>query len=88
MYRALDKLIERGLVHRIESLNAFVVCAHSHDDNQGLVAFAICDRCGQVTEFADGTIDRRLGKWSRAHVFRPGKITVEMRGVCGRCLGT
>lgn len=53
VYRALDKLIEYGLVHRVESLNSFVVCAHAHAEghDHGLVVFAICDRCGRVDEF-------------------------------------
>ena len=50
VYRALKKLVERGLVHRVESLNAFVVCDHSHNESLGkaasLVAFALCRECG------------------------------------------
>src|SRR6188472_2050822 len=30
VYRALDFLRENGLVHRIESRNAFVACVHAH----------------------------------------------------------
>ncbi|MBN9073011.1 MAG: transcriptional repressor [Rhizobiales bacterium] len=85
VYRALDKLIEYGLVHRLESLNSFVACAHPHDHAHGLVAFAICDTCGQVDEFSDETVERRLKGWAKEHSFRLAKTTIEMRGICANC---
>src|SRR5262245_48967355 len=56
VYRALDALIKGGLVHRLESLNAFVACSEPHDHGHGMTAFAICDRCGQVDEMSDDAI--------------------------------
>ncbi|MFN3734373.1 Fur family transcriptional regulator [Comamonas testosteroni] len=85
VYRALDTLIEYGLVHRVETLNSFVACAHPHDHRHGLVVFAICDQCGQVKEFSDQAIERRLKGWSKDHAFRMSKASVEMLGTCGRC---
>ncbi|MCO5062922.1 MAG: transcriptional repressor [Rhizobiaceae bacterium] len=89
VYRALDKLQEAGLVHRLESLNAFVACAHKHSDHDahchGLVAFAICDKCGQVAEFADDEIEARLDAWANRSGFRAEKTTVEIRGLCASC---
>src|SRR4249920_1050010 len=49
VYRALDFLMENGLVHRIESRNAFLACAQDHDAT-AMVAFLICDHCGSVGE--------------------------------------
>src|SRR5690554_1361870 len=69
VYRALDKLMEYGLVHRLESLNAFVACAHPHDHRHGLVAFAICENCGQVDEFSDPAVEKRLKGWAGEHSF-------------------
>jgi Fur family zinc uptake transcriptional regulator len=83
VYRALEKLQEMGLVHRLESLNAFVACAHDHE--HGLMAFAICERCGQVTEFSDATIEERLGVWARDSGFHAHKTTIEIRGDCAAC---
>lgn len=85
VYRALDKLIEYGLVHRVETMNAFVACAHPHAHAQGLVVFAICDQCGHVDEFADRAIERRLQGWSRSEGFRMKEATVELHGDCARC---
>ncbi len=90
VYRALEKLIEYGLVHRLESLNSFVACAHPHEhahgQRHGLVAFAICENCGQVDEFSDATVEKRLRGWANDHSFRLAKTTIEMRGTCANCL--
>ena len=85
VYRALEKLLGAGLVHRLESLNAFVACAHPNCHAQGLIAFAICGRCGQVDEFADAVVRERLGAWSAGHGFRIEKTTIEIRGRCAAC---
>ncbi|MBX3530519.1 MAG: transcriptional repressor [Rhizobiaceae bacterium] len=90
VYRALDKLTEFGLVHRLESLNAFVACAHGHDHGHahahGIVAFAICDTCGKVDEFSDDEVTSRLNGWARDAGFRASKTTIELRGECAGCL--
>jgi Fur family zinc uptake transcriptional regulator len=90
VYRALEKLIEYGLVHRLESLNSFVACAHPHEHahghRHGLVAFAICENCGQVDEFSDATVEKRLRGWANDHAFKLSKTTIEMRGTCANCL--
>lgn len=90
VYRALEKLIEYGLVHRLESLNSFVACAHPHEHarghRHGLITFAICEACGQVDEFSDVTVEERLTGWARDHSFKLSKTTIEMRGTCADCL--
>ena len=88
VYRALDKLVEMGLVHRLESLNAFVACSHPHDHEahgHGVTAFAICEDCGSVTEFHDETIEGRLSAWQKSRHFKPEKTTIEIRGHCQAC---
>ena len=85
VYRALDKLQEYGLVHRLESLNAFVACSHPHDDDDGMIAFAICETCGHVSEIADDEIEARLTRVSDTKGFRIQKTTIELRGLCGTC---
>lgn len=85
VYRALDKLVERGLAHRLESLNAFVACADAHCHRKGLIAFAICEGCGKVDEFADAVIEERLGDWAGAEGFKVERTTMEIRGKCSEC---
>ncbi|RIY02439.1 transcriptional repressor [Aureimonas flava] len=85
VYRALEKLLENGLVHRLESLNAFVACAHPHACAHALTAFAICEKCGSVAEFADEAVEARLGAWARGAGFAPRRTTVEIKGLCAAC---
>ena len=51
IYRALNKLVSNGLVHKIESLNAWTVCCGNHDNKVPI--FEICKSCGNVTEHLD-----------------------------------
>jgi Fur family transcriptional regulator, zinc uptake regulator len=83
VYRSLDKLIEKGLAHRLESLNAYVACKHPH--HHEMAAFAICESCGLVTEFSDPSINERLSQWSDENAFCSKKVTVEIRGLCEAC---
>lgn len=85
IYRALEKLTERGLAHRLESLNAFVVCAEPHCHRAGLVGFAICEGCGTVSEFADEALKERLGAIEARDGFVARLTTIEIRGLCKTC---
>jgi Fur family zinc uptake transcriptional regulator len=85
VYRALEKLTERGLAHRLESLNAFVACTDARCHRTGTIAFAICDNCGRVEEFADRQVDARLAEWGSRTGFRATRTTIELRGVCAGC---
>src|ERR1700677_572973 len=70
IYRALDFLRDNGLVHRIESRNAFVACAHNHADND-LVVFLICEKCGAVGEAPGDGAAEALKSSARAAGFSP-----------------
>lgn len=83
VYRALGRLIEDGLVHRLESLNAFVACNHDHSHDA--VAFAVCDDCGAVAEFEAEQAAKIFGKWAKQAKFGLRHITMELRGVCEGC---
>jgi Fur family transcriptional regulator, zinc uptake regulator len=83
VYRALAKLTEVGLVHRLESLNAFVACNGSH--RRMPPAFAICGTCGAVEEFIEPDAAHGLEAWAQAHAFTVNKMTVELHGACATC---
>ena len=87
VYRALEKLLDYGMVHRLESINAFVACAHphNHSHNHGMIAFAICEKCGQVAEFSDDIITQRVREWTTQNGFKQTKTTIDIRGVCAAC---
>ncbi|MEE8436332.1 MAG: Fur family transcriptional regulator [bacterium] len=83
VYRALQFLQEEGLVHRLESLNAFVGCSQPRSSHQG--QFLICGECGQVSEMEALEITRLVSESARDKGFIPHRQTIEVHGVCGQC---
>jgi Fur family zinc uptake transcriptional regulator len=83
-YRALEFLRENGLVHRIESRNAFIACVHNHAAG-ALVVFLICERCGAVGEASSAEVTSTLASAARAAGFVPKSPVIEISGVCGHC---
>ena len=84
IYRALDFLRDNGLVHRIESRNAFVACGHNHAGNDPVV-FLICERCGAVGEAPGGAVAQALKTSARAAGFSPKTPLIEIVGICSHC---
>ncbi len=84
IYRALDFLREQGLVHRIESRNAFIGCVHNHAESDPVV-FLICERCGAVGEAASAAVADTIKTASRAAGFTPKTPVIEISGICANC---
>jgi len=83
VYRALDRLTESGLVHRLESLNAFVVC--DQGKAHGPAAFAVCTRCKRVIEIKSSTVPGYVQGWAEATDFKVESIMIEALGECADC---
>ena len=83
VYRALDFLMENGLVHKVESLNAYIGCPHPDEDH--LSQFLICDKCEEVQELSVPDASTALLDAARAKQFSVDKQTVEVHGTCGKC---
>ena len=83
VYRALEFLMQQGLVHRLESLNAFVGCAMPEREHAG--QFLICERCHTVAEMNDPEIGTLIARRARARGYEPRRQTVEVRGRCRGC---
>ncbi len=83
IYRALDFLLDNKLIHKVESLNAFMPCEAGHHDHA--VQFLICTECGQVTEIEDCSVSQALDRAARAKGFRPSGTVVEVEGLCMAC---
>ena len=84
VYRALDFLMQNGLVHRIESRNAYLACARDHDA-AAMVAFLICESCGSVGEIPAAQVGQGIGAAARASGFVPRLSVVEITGTCAHC---
>lgn len=84
VYRALDFLRDNGLVHRIESRNAFVACVNNHGSDD-IVVFLICEHCGAVGEAPSVAVADQLKVAARAAGFTPKAPVIEIGGVCAHC---
>ncbi len=83
-YRALEFLRENGLVHRIESRNAFIACVRNHIAGE-LVVFMICEHCGAVGEASSVDLAATLSSAAKAAGFAPKSPVIEISGVCTHC---
>ena len=83
VYRALEFLQAHGLVHKIESLKAYVGCQHPGHDHVG--QFLICQDCGNAAEIDDPKIDQAIQGRAAAAGFRVTETTLEVRGICPSC---
>ena len=85
VYRALDALVDVGLVHRVPSLNAYVACIQQ-GGGRHTAAFLICEACREVEEIPAPT--KAVLDAVRAHSrFRAAAVVVEAHGRCWRCQG-
>ena len=84
VYRALEFLMSQGLVSKIESLNAYVPCAHPERRQDCL--FFVCDICKAAVEMEDRKIARQLSKDAAALGFRTEHQIVEIKGTCAGCI--
>ena len=83
VYRTLDFLIERGFVHKIESLNAYAPCEHLGHAHQGMLL--ICEACGRSEEIEDDDVMRAMAARAAGSGFRLKQVMVEAKGLCRRC---
>jgi Fur family transcriptional regulator, zinc uptake regulator len=91
VYRALDFLLEQGLIHRVERLSAFVGCvagctADPHDPEHTHAAqFLICRACGRVIEMQSDDLSAVLARVANKVGFSVGSATIEAEGLCSGC---
>lgn len=83
VYRALDFLLAQGLVHRIESLNAFVGCPEPGRPHRG--QFLICEACGRSAEIRDRRVDSAIRRNAEGAGFALSRTTIEAHGLCPDC---
>lgn len=84
VYRALDFLIEQGLIHRIESLNAFIGC--TCPDHQHELLLLICKQCNEVEERSAPDVMRSLTAEIKHANFIAQNKAIEIHGVCNKCV--
>ncbi len=84
VYRALAALIERGRIHRLESLNAYIACQCENHNHASILS--ICDGCGCVEESVEPDLLAKLSLVLRKTGFAAKRHVIEVHGRCAACL--
>lgn len=82
-YRGLEFLARVGLVTRLESLNAFILCAHP--DHPHDCVFLLCGTCGEVKEALDDRLSDLLEQRAKKAGFATKRRVIEILGTCESC---
>ena len=85
VYRALDKLVEIGKIHKIESRNAFVACKNSKCQIAKATVFSICESCEDVTEVSNLKLSKYLNNFADKSGMKYNKYNLEFFGLCKNC---
>ena len=85
VYRVLDKLIEIGKIHKIESRNAFIACHNSSCQVAKATAFSICEMCEKVTEISSAGLSKYLANFKDKDGMKYSKYNLEFFGLCKKC---
>ena len=85
VYRALDKLVEIGKIHKIESRNAFIACQNSSCQISKATAFSICEVCEKISEISNSQLSKYLPNFSDNTGMKYSKYNLEFFGLCKKC---
>ena len=88
VYRALEKLIQLGKIHKVESKNAFVACKNSNCEITKATIFSICEICDKVTEIANNKLSKFLNNFDDNTGMKYKKYNLEFFGLCKKCKKT
>ncbi|MCW7555304.1 transcriptional repressor [Endozoicomonas gorgoniicola] len=84
VYRALDFLLEQGLIHRLSSLNAFIGCPHPGESHHG--SFLICKQCRTTQEVDHAAINNAIQSCASEQGFIVSESSIELTGLCRHCV--
>ena len=83
VYRTLDFLLEKGLIHRLTSINAYIPCCHPREGHQA--AFLICTTCKNVTEASAQGLLTQLDALAASDHCTAQHSIIEISGICQQC---
>lgn len=83
VYRTLDFLLEKGFIHRLTSINAYIPCCHPRAGHQA--AFLICTQCHIVKEASAPALIRELDQLASSDQFKAHHSIIEISGICQQC---
>jgi len=85
VYRALDKLVEIGKIHKVESRNAFIACKSSSCEISKATAFSICTKCENISEINNPKLSKYLENFESNDGMKYNKYNLEFFGLCKKC---
>jgi Fur family transcriptional regulator, zinc uptake regulator len=85
VYRALDKLVEIGKIHKVESRNAFIACKSSSCEVSKATAFSICTKCENISEINNPKLSKYLSNFESNDEMKYNKYNLEFFGLCKKC---
>lgn len=83
VYRTLDFLLEKGFIHRLTSINAYIPCCHPREGHQA--AFLICTGCNSVKEASALGLIQQLDLLATSDQFKAHHSIIEISGLCQQC---
>ncbi len=83
VYRTLDFLLEKGLIHRLTSINSYIPCCHPREGHQA--AFLICSECHIVKEASAKGLIQELDHLAASDQFNARHSIIEISGICQQC---
>ncbi len=83
VYRALDKLVELGIIHKIESQNSFIACSNSNCASN--TAFTICRKCGDVKEIKNNHLFEQVSDLGKKNRLKVQRFNLEFYVDCNGC---
>lgn len=83
VYRVLDFLLQNQIVHKLSSINSYIICSHltKHKD----CYFLICNKCETVVECCNKYLSKIIDKTANDNKFNVEKTIVEISGICKSC---
>ena len=83
IYRAIDFLMELGLIHKLNSLNAYFACSHPHKQHNCF--FLVCMQCGLIQESCNAPLLESLQATAKKNNFQMNYCNLEIQGLCSNC---
>jgi len=86
VYRVLDFFIEKKIIHRIDTHNTYVCCAHLddlHTSHQTILL--VCNRCSKSFEYKDQLIFNSLSSFAKKNKLCLDDDLIKLNGFCSRC---
>lgn len=83
VYRALDFLMDEGLIHRLDAVNAWSACHDVGGAPHDLLV--VCTSCGAVAEVSDPAMSRQLAERVAQTGYTLATHETEIRALCPQC---